>query len=347
MKKITFSLIALALLTLPLFGGRYAGDFMMIGAGARSLGMGGAFTALANDGSAIYWNSAGLAQLRESELSVMHAFLYGGMAMYDNVTFCQPLPNDVTIAVNATLLSVSEIPYFDERYLIGTNVDQRINNSNYHLPGVPDETFASTDQLYQIAFAKGMHYDANLGWLFFEVPLDFNAGLNFKFIKRYMEGIKKEGLTELKPCRGSGTGIDLGFKVRTDMAVLFDWDELGKLDLGLNFQDISGTNITWDTESEHKDEVLFNTKLGVSVSQPLPALKSELTLSYDYDYVYEGTRHYGAQWSYSDLGSLRAGYYDKNFTCGASVNVYGVGLDYALVTNPVGITNRVGLRVYF
>lgn len=47
------------------------------------------------------------------------------------------------------------------------------------------------------------------------------------------------------------------------------------------------------------------------------------------------------------LGSLRAGYYDKNFSCGASVNVYGVGVDYALITNPVGITNRLGLRVSF
>jgi hypothetical protein len=31
----------------PLFAGRYAGDFMMIGSGVRPLGMGGAFISLA------------------------------------------------------------------------------------------------------------------------------------------------------------------------------------------------------------------------------------------------------------------------------------------------------------
>ncbi|MBW6514675.1 MAG: UPF0164 family protein, partial [Candidatus Syntrophosphaera sp.] len=93
------SLLATLALVLPLAAGRYAGDFMMIGAGVRPLGMGGAFAALANDGSAIYWNPAGIAQIRESELSAMHAFLYGGLASYDNINFCQPLPNGVTIGL--------------------------------------------------------------------------------------------------------------------------------------------------------------------------------------------------------------------------------------------------------
>ena len=58
MKKRTLVVIVIMLTALPLVAGRYAGDFMMIGAGVRSLGMGGAFCALADDGSAIYWNHA-------------------------------------------------------------------------------------------------------------------------------------------------------------------------------------------------------------------------------------------------------------------------------------------------
>jgi hypothetical protein len=319
-----------------LSAGRYAGDFMMIGAGVRPLGMGGAFVALADDGSAIYWNPAGIAQIKESELMAMHAFLYNGLASYDNVSFCQPLPNGVSIGVNVTRLSVSDIPRFDETYLIGTNVDQRVNDSAYHLPGVPDGRFKSVDDLYQFAFAKHQHYQANMGWLFFEVPFDFYFGGNVKFIKR-----------NIMENQGTGTGLDFGFKVKTDMGVIFDLEEMGKLDFGINFQDISGTDISWDTVSEHKDEVLFNTKVGVAVSQPIPPLKSELLLAYDYDYVYGGNNHFGIQWSYDDKGSLRAGYYDDNFTCGATVKLYGVNLDYALLTNPVGLTNRLGLRVNF
>jgi hypothetical protein len=115
----------------------------------------------------------------------------------------------------------------------------------------------------------------------------------------------------------------------------------------MNFQDVAGTSISWDTNSEMKDVVLFNTKVGVAVEQPMPSLKSILILAYDYDYIYDGTSHYGLDWNYDDRANLRLGYYDTNLSCGASVNVYGIFLDYALITNPIGISNRLGLRVRF
>src|SRR5512140_1286684 len=40
-----------------------------VGVGTRSFGMGDAYTGIANDFSAIYWNPAGLAQLTKGELS--------------------------------------------------------------------------------------------------------------------------------------------------------------------------------------------------------------------------------------------------------------------------------------
>lgn len=336
MKKIALITLVLGLISAPLWAGRYAGDFMMIGAGARALGMGGAFAALANDGSAIYWNSGGLAQITDSEVSAMHAFLYGKLASYDHISYVQPLPNEVSIAFNVTRLTVNDIPLFSEEYLVGTNVDQRINDSSFHLPGVPDGHFSSSDELYQFAFAKNIKFGANMGWQFFEVPFELGLGGNVKFIKR-----------KIMDNLGSGTGIDLGLKLRTDMAVIFDQDELGDLHFGLNFQDLAGTTISWDTQSEIKDEILFNTKAGVAIVQPLPAWNSVVTLAYDYDYVYNGTNHYGIDWAYDGRANLRMGYYDTNFSCGASVKLYGVFLDYALITNPVGLSNRVGLRISF
>ncbi|MDY0152601.1 MAG: hypothetical protein RBS43_10050, partial [Candidatus Cloacimonas sp.] len=218
----------------PLVAGRYAGDFMMIGAGVRPLGMGGAFAALADDGSAIYWNSAGLSQIRKSEISAMHAFLYNGLASYDHITYVQPLPNEVSIAFNYTQLTVSDIPYFDEKYLIGTNVDQRINNWQYHLSGEPDSKFNATDGLFQFSFAKNIHYNANMGWLFFEIPFDFSFGGNIKLINR-----------SIMDKTGTGTGLDFGMKAKTDLSVIFDQESFGDLHFGVNFQDIAGTEIAW------------------------------------------------------------------------------------------------------
>lgn len=336
MKKNIILILLTAFAIVSLSAGRYAGDFMMIGSGVRALGMGGAFSALADDGSAIYWNASGISGIKKREVSAMHAFLYGGLASYDNVSYVQPLPNGVSIGVNLTRLTVSDIPHFSESYLIGTNVDQRINNSAYHLPGIPDGKFGSADDLYQFAFAKQFSYDANMGWLFFEIPFDFHLGGNVKFVKR-----------KLWKNYGTGAGFDLSFKVSTDMAVVFDQEELGKLDFGMNFQDVAGTKIAWDTTNNMTDEVLFNTKLGLAVRQPIPPLKSELKLAYDYDYVFDGSSHYGIEWDYADKGSLRAGYYEKNISFGASINIYDVYLDYALVTNPVGLTNRLGMRFKF
>lgn len=336
MKKILILSLLSLLLCVPAFAGRYAGDFMMIGAGVRALGMGGAFSALANDGSAIYWNSGGLSQIRESEVQAMHAFLYGDLASYDFISYVQPLPNDVSIGFNLTRLTVNDIPHFDERHLVGTNVDERMSDLGLQLTGIPDGKFRSTDDLYQFSFSKTIKFGANMGWQFFEIPFELGMGGNIKFIQR-----------QIMDNLGSGTGFDIGLKLRTDMAVIFDEDSLGDLLIGLNFQDVAGTTITWDTYSEMRDEVLFNTKAGVALVQPIPSLKSEIALAYDYDYVYQGTSHYGADWNYDNRANLRLGYYDTNFSCGASLKVYGVFLDYALVTNPIGITNRLGLRVRF
>ncbi|MBK5257140.1 MAG: hypothetical protein JJE39_14010 [Vicinamibacteria bacterium] len=46
-------------------------SFSPVGTGARGLGMGGAFIAVADDGTAASFNPAGLSQLRRSEISLV------------------------------------------------------------------------------------------------------------------------------------------------------------------------------------------------------------------------------------------------------------------------------------
>src|SRR5438552_4125808 len=56
-------------------GGQTA-SFLNYGAGARALGMGGAFYAVADDATAAYWNPAGLPQVQRKELTMMNATLF-------------------------------------------------------------------------------------------------------------------------------------------------------------------------------------------------------------------------------------------------------------------------------
>lgn len=54
--------------------GTSVAQFLKIGAGARAVGLGGAYTALANDINAIYWNPAGLARIGgNGEVTFNHA----------------------------------------------------------------------------------------------------------------------------------------------------------------------------------------------------------------------------------------------------------------------------------
>ncbi len=52
--------------------GTTAASFLKIGVGARASAMGEAFTALANDGTSLYWNPAGMAQQQQGDLSSVY-----------------------------------------------------------------------------------------------------------------------------------------------------------------------------------------------------------------------------------------------------------------------------------
>ena len=63
---------------------KYSNEFLNIGAGARGLGMGGAQVASTEDGSAGYWNPAGLVYVYEHPaISFMHADYFAGIGKYD------------------------------------------------------------------------------------------------------------------------------------------------------------------------------------------------------------------------------------------------------------------------
>lgn len=69
--------------------GTASGTFLQIGVGARAVGMGEAFIAIANDPSAVYWNPAGLASLQRREVMESHVG-WPADVHYDHVTLVLP-----------------------------------------------------------------------------------------------------------------------------------------------------------------------------------------------------------------------------------------------------------------
>ncbi|MBI4655546.1 MAG: PorV/PorQ family protein [Elusimicrobia bacterium] len=109
MKKI------LCLMMIALFGGEQlvfaatntGANFLKIGVGAKAVGMGSAYTAVADDPTAIYWNPAGLSRLSKRELGIMHSeWLLG--TKYDFMGYAHPVPWG-TVGLGITRLSASEL----------------------------------------------------------------------------------------------------------------------------------------------------------------------------------------------------------------------------------------------
>jgi len=71
--------------------GTFAFSFLKIPPSPRGAGMGGAFTALANDASATYWNPAGMVELTRTAVSLQHTFWPADISLdYATAVFSLP-----------------------------------------------------------------------------------------------------------------------------------------------------------------------------------------------------------------------------------------------------------------
>ena len=76
-RRIGFSAAVLMLVSLPVARPALAGPSEQVPLGARAIAMGGAFTSLADDATALFWNPAGLAGIGHQEIALSHANLFG------------------------------------------------------------------------------------------------------------------------------------------------------------------------------------------------------------------------------------------------------------------------------
>lgn len=85
------------LLLLGICAGLSAGGFALSGIGSRAISMGGAFRGMANDGTAMYWNPAGLAFMADNEL------MLGGTAILPSTKWqnTAALPGFTTTEIDA------------------------------------------------------------------------------------------------------------------------------------------------------------------------------------------------------------------------------------------------------
>jgi hypothetical protein len=87
--------------------GTTAAQFLKIGVGARAMGLGGSFTALANDVTSLYWNPAGITNINNFSLAVSHSEWFAEIS-HDFAGIVLPLSTSDIIALNVIALNTGE-----------------------------------------------------------------------------------------------------------------------------------------------------------------------------------------------------------------------------------------------
>ena len=88
--------------------GTSGAQFLKIGPGARVDSLGGAFGAIADDVTAIYWNPAGLSQIAATSLSGTHT-VWLADTRYNFLAFATPVEKIGTLGASVTYLSVPDM----------------------------------------------------------------------------------------------------------------------------------------------------------------------------------------------------------------------------------------------
>ncbi len=318
---------------------KYAGDFLRLGIGARGMALGEAYVAVADDGSAFYWNPAGAATMIRTEVSGMYASLFKGLVRHFHVGITRPLYGAAAISINWVRLSVPNIPQFDSDLLYDptSSYDTRVNESTR---GGDWERFALTqgplgfsdnnDDALFITLSKVNKVDVDFGWQYFVIPVTIPIGMNVKIIRQ-----------SLFDKKGSGIGFDVGSMLKFGLDDLMDDSRLGKFTFGFSIKDLWETKITWDTDSRHVDRISRTWLLGASYLQPLPKISGQLLLAYSYKKNFNSAQNVGLEYLYYNRLAMRFGLADGNFTAGVGIRLSLFQIDYAFRSHDLGGSHRI------
>jgi hypothetical protein len=91
---------------------RATADFLNIGVGARAAGLGGAFTPVADDATAAYWNPGGLASIENPQLIFSHFAWYQDIT-YEYLAIVWPVSDRLSVSASSSYLNYGTIEGYD------------------------------------------------------------------------------------------------------------------------------------------------------------------------------------------------------------------------------------------
>ncbi|MCK4418446.1 PorV/PorQ family protein, partial [Candidatus Aerophobetes bacterium] len=162
--------------------GTTTASFLKIGVGARPAAMGEAFTALADDGTSLYWNPAGLTQIKQRELSATYNLWFQEIRQ-GYLSFGFPSLGG-TVGLGANYVDMGDIEGRDEE-------------------GNPTGDFGASDTHLFAGYAdkfKNISWGITVGWLEDKIEKDTkttflaNIGLLYPLGERFILGVVAQNI---------------------------------------------------------------------------------------------------------------------------------------------------------
>lgn len=289
--------------------GTTAAKFLSIGVGPRANSMGGAFSAVANDASSMYWNPSGIAYLDKFEGIFTYTEMFAGINLnYFGVVI--PAGKNGNIGVNVTALNIGEMLVTTEEFPEGTG-----------------ERFSAGSYAFGLSYARF-------------ITDNFVVGVNLKYIRESIYNSDAEGLaidigttfkTPFYGIKFASSITNFGTKMNIsgdDLIVRYDQDETTK-----------GNNETVDAKLTTEDfELPLRLQIGLSKEITFTEGQS-FTIAVDANYPNDNNQwvNVGGELAlFNNLVFLRGGYKALFLDDSQEGLTLGVGLRYDQ-SNSLGI----------
>lgn len=142
--------------------------FNDIGVGARPLGLGGAFVALADDSNAANYNAAGLAYIEEIQIGATYAQRFNGLITYNTIGGIVPLGRVGTLGANIGILTEDSDIYQEQtlRFSYGNTIFKQLGvGVNLKLLGVnfdAENEFVTENPYFTQTSSSALSFDVGL-----------------------------------------------------------------------------------------------------------------------------------------------------------------------------------------
>ncbi len=141
---------------------KYSNEFLAIGVGARSLGMGSAFISSVDDVTSGYWNPAGLTKINSNlQVAAMHSEHFAGIVKYDYGAIAAKIDSNSSMAASFIRSGIDNIP---------NTIDLIDNNGNINYDRI--KSFSAIDYAFLLSYARKLGIEG------------LSVGANAKIIRR-------------------------------------------------------------------------------------------------------------------------------------------------------------------